>query len=59
VLGKFGCNKVRAWPVLFGQNEKGGMDKEEFTKCLLNSILPLFPNAKDKQGHRVLLKVDS
>ena len=36
------------------------MDKEEFTtKYLFNSIVPLFPHAKDKPGHRVLLKVDS
>ncbi len=59
VLGKFGCDNVRAWPVLFGQNAKGGMDEEEFTKYLLNLIVPLFPHAKDKAGHRVLLKVDS
>ena len=35
------------------------MDKEEFAKYLFNSIVPLFPHAKDKPGHRVLLKVDS
>ncbi len=35
------------------------MDKEEFAKYLLNSIVPLFPHAKDKVGHLVLLKVDS
>ena len=36
-------------------------NEEEFAKCLLNSIasVALFPNAKDKSGHRVLLKVDS
>ncbi len=43
----------------FGQNEKGGMDNEEFKKYMLNSIVPLFPHARDKAGHRVLLKVDS
>jgi hypothetical protein len=35
------------------------MDEEEFAKYLLNLILPLFPHAKDKAGHQVLLKVDS
>ena len=59
VLGKFGCKDERTWPVSFGQNEKGGMDKEEFAKYLFNSIVSLFPHAKDKPGHRVLLKVDS
>ena len=59
VLGRFGCEEERAWPVTFGQNEKGGMDDIEFEKYLMNSIVPLFPHAKDKKGHRVLLKVDS
>lgn len=43
---------------MFGQNEKEGMDKEEFAKYLFNSIVPLFPHAKDNPGHRILLKVD-
>jgi hypothetical protein len=59
VLGKFGCNKRHAWPVSFGQNKKGWMDEEELAKYLLNSIVSLFPNAKDKPGHRVILTVDS
>jgi len=59
VLGRFGCEEERAWPVAFGQNEKGGMNDEEFEKYLMNSIVPLFPHAKDKKGHRVMLKVDS
>jgi hypothetical protein len=53
VIGKFGCAEERTWPVSFGQNEKGGMDEEEFAKYLFNSIVPLFPHAKDKPGHRV------
>ncbi len=59
VLGQFGCKEEHAWPVSFGQNEKGGMDDVEFEKYMLNSIVPLFLNARDKAGHRVLLKVDS
>ncbi len=59
VLGWFGCKEERAWPVSFGQNEKGGMDDVEFKKYMLNSIVPLFSNARDKAGHCVLLKVDS
>jgi hypothetical protein len=35
------------------------MDEEEFTAYIMNSIIPLYPNAKDKPGHRVILKVDS
>ena len=45
VLGKFGCKEECTWPVSFGQNEKGGMDEEEFAKYLFNSIVPLFPHA--------------
>jgi len=59
VLGKFGCKEEHTWPVSFGQNKKGGMNEEEFTKYLFNSIVPLFPHANDKPSHRVLLKVDS
>ncbi len=45
VLGKFGCEEERTWSVSFGQNEKVGMDEEEFAKYLFNSIVPLFPHA--------------
>ena len=59
VRGQFGCDGVRAWPVTFGSNEKGGMDEEEFEKYIMNSIVPLYPNARNRPGHRVMLKVDS
>ncbi len=59
VLGKFGCDKVKAWPITFGTNEKGGMDNKEFAKYMQGSIVPLFPDAVDEPGRRVLLKVDS
>jgi len=36
VLWKFGCEEERTWSVSFGQNEKGGMDEEEFAKYLFN-----------------------
>ncbi len=47
------------WPVTFGVNEKGGMDDHEFANYIMNSIVPLYPHARDKRGHRVTLKVDS
>jgi hypothetical protein len=59
VIGKFGCAEECTRPVLFGQNKKGGMDSEEFVKYLFGSIVILYPHAKDKPGHHVLLKVDS
>ena len=59
VVGQFGCEEERTWPVTFGQNETGGMDEVEFEKYLLNSIVPLYPDAMNMPGHRVILKVDS
>jgi hypothetical protein len=35
------------------------MDDEEFKKYLINSMMPLYPKAKDRPGKRVILKVDS
>ena len=42
---------MKGWPVSFRMNEKGGMDDDEF--------VPLYPNAKNKPGQRVIIKVDS
>jgi hypothetical protein len=50
IWGKFGKHKVCSWPVTFCQNEKGGMDDEEFKNNLMNLIVPLYPNAKDGPG---------
>jgi hypothetical protein len=59
VVGQFGWGKEQSWPVTFGQNDKEGMDEVEFEKYLLNSIVPLYPDANNMPGHQVLLKVDS
>ncbi len=55
----FGFEEERIFPITFGQNEKGGMDSKEFEKYVLGSVVPLYPIARDKPGHRVMLKVDS
>ena len=57
--GKFGCKDIKEWDYTFGMNTKGGMDEEEFTKYCMNSIVPLWPDAKDVKGHRVMIKADS
>ncbi len=59
VRGQFGCNEVGSWPITFGSNEKGGTDNDEFGKYLMNSIVPLYPHARNRAGHHVMLKVDS
>ncbi len=32
ILGKFGCDDMREWPVTLGMNAKRGMDNEEYEK---------------------------
>ncbi|KAL7546421.1 hypothetical protein ACHAWF_015054 [Thalassiosira exigua] len=59
VRGKFGGDAEKSWPCTFGMNAKGGMDDDEFYKYVINSLLPLYPKAKDVRGHRVMMKVDS
>ncbi len=53
--GKYGHNVVKKFPCTFGLNKKGGMDKEEFEKYILYSILPLYPDSLDIPGKRVLI----
>ncbi len=43
----------------FGMNEKGGMDNKEFEKYMINMIVPLYLNAKERPGKRAIIKVDS
>jgi hypothetical protein len=50
IWGKFGEEKICSWPVTFGQNEKGGMDDEEFKKYLMNSICCCTLTPKIGQG---------
>ena len=56
---KFGMPERVTRGVSIGLNEKGGMDEEEFAKYIRNSILPLYPDAMDVPGKRVMVKVDS
>ena len=59
VQGQFGCAEVRSWPITFGANEKGGIGSKEFEKFVMESIVPLYLQAKNKTGMRVMLEVDS
>ena len=58
IKGKFGLEEAKEWPVTFGFNAKGGMD-EQFRECFKTNIAPLYPDAKDEHGKRVMVKVDS
>ena len=59
VLCKFGMKERVSRGVSIGVNEKGGMDEAEFEKYVKNSIMPLYPDALDIPGKRVMVKVDS
>ncbi len=59
VLGKFGTVEERSWDCTFGLNTKGRMDDKEFEEYVTNSILPLYPNTRDRPGSRLLLKCNS
>jgi hypothetical protein len=59
IVGKFGCSEIREWSVTVGLNEKGGMSDPEFFEYFRTNIVPLYPDAKDEPGKRVMVKVDS
>ena len=59
VLGNFGWNEEKKWPVTICMKKKGGTDDEEFLKYFKNSLVLLYPDVKDESGNRVMLKVDS
>jgi hypothetical protein len=59
IMGKWGFGKMTPRGVTFACNKKGGMDAEELHKYLVQAILPLYPDAADLPGKRVLIKIDS
>eukprot|EP00804_Cyclotella_cryptica_P031255 CCRYP_011060-RA/>CCRYP_011060-RA protein AED:0.29 eAED:0.29 QI:0/0/0/1/0/0/3/0/236 len=59
IRGKFGTDCEKEWPVTIEMTSKGGMDEREFRSYFFNSVVPLFPDAEDVAGKRVIIKVDS
>ena len=59
IRGQFGFDRVKEFGVTAGCNIKAGMDVVEFCKYVENCIVPLYPDAEDVAGKRVLLIVDS
>ena len=57
--GQFGKPEETFWDSTFGMNEKGGMNEQEFAKYIKKNLIRLYPDARDKPGKRVILKVDS
>ena len=51
------CHKN--WPITTGANVKGGMDRDEFKKCVQTNILKLHPDAANGvPGKRVVVEVN-
>jgi hypothetical protein len=59
VLRKFHAGDEIEWLVIFESNAKGGRDNEQFKEYFKTNIAPLYPDADDKAGKRVMVKVDS
>lgn len=59
IIGMWGSDEEHDRPISHGMNTKGGMDDEEFEKYMENVIFPLYPNARDIAGRRVMVKADS
>jgi len=59
VKGQFGYPTARHFDVNFSVNEKGGMNKEIFRKWYQQCFKPLWPDASDSPGKRVISKADS
>ena len=59
VRGRWGFDEVTERGVTANCNMKAGMDVEKFCKYVEDCIVPLYPDAADKPGKRVLLIVDS
>jgi hypothetical protein len=59
IKGTFGNDCEKEWSVTLRMNLKGGMNERKFRSYFLNSIVPLFPDAQDVKGKRVIMKVDS
>jgi len=59
VVGVYGEDKIVNNGISVNCNATAGMDTVEFKKYLSDSIVPLYSNASDVKGKRVLLIVDS
>jgi hypothetical protein len=59
VKGQFGHEEDKWHPCTFGLNPKAGMNSVELEKYIFKAIVPLYPDAQDVPGLRVIMKVDS
>ncbi len=59
VNGQFGHPSTQILYCTYGMNEKAGMTTIELSKYMEKAIIPLYPDAQDVPGKRVIIKVDS
>ena len=59
IVETYGCGKVVENDCTVNFNAKAGMDAVEFLKYLQTYAMPLYPDAKDTPGKRVLIIFDS
>ena len=59
VKEKFGYHREKRWSTTISLNLNRVMDDDEFEKCILNSIVPLYPDKEDIKEQRVMVKKDS
>ena len=59
VRGQWGLNGEEDKNVTFGMNTKGGTHEKEFKEYIMMAIIPLYPNARNRKGRYVILKMDS
>jgi hypothetical protein len=59
VLGRWGFQETIPRGPTFACNKKGGMNEDELKKYLTQAIMPLYPDAADIPGKRVIIKIDS
>jgi hypothetical protein len=59
VEGVFGFPGTRFFAPVFAASENASFDNKLFLQWFNEILLPLFPDAEDKAGYRVLIKSDS
>ena len=59
IVGKYGFGNVVENECKVNCNAKSGMDAVDFSKYLQTYVMPLYPDAQDNPGKRVLIIVDS
>lgn len=58
IFAQFGHSSLQSFPALVTMNPNGGTDSRVLAQVLRSNVEQLYPDAKDKAGFRVLIKID-